>query len=263
MGALRATLLGTGTSTGIPVPTCTCEVCTSSDPRDHRLRCSCLVEVDGLSILIDAGPDLRTQCLKYGITRIDAVLVTHEHFDHVAGIDDLRGFLLKNRAPISVFAPPRTADILRLRMDYLFVDRSYPGVPALELVEMDDSFRVQSRFDGTTSQEIHCIDVQHGDLSINGFRIGDFGYVTDASGFPDASIARLSGVDTLILSALRRRPHPTHFSFEEAIAAARQIGARKTYFIHMTHDVLHARDDETLPDGIELAYDGMVVEVRQ
>jgi phosphoribosyl 1,2-cyclic phosphate phosphodiesterase len=258
---IRATLLGTGTSTGVPVPTCDCEVCRSSDPRDNRLRCSCLVEVDGLSILIDAGPDLRTQCLRYGIDYIDAVLLTHEHFDHVAGIDDLRGFLLRDRSPITVFARARTAEALRSRMDYIFVDRSYPGVPRLKLEEIADDFKVMSRNGRDQGVEVEPIDILHGSLPITGFRISDFAYVSDVSEIPKASLERLRGVDTLVMSALRREPHPTHFNFDEAIKAARSIGARKTYFIHMTHTVLHARDNARLPDGIELGYDGLVVEV--
>lgn len=258
---LKATLLGTGTSTGVPVPTCSCEVCTSSDVRDNRLRCSCLIEVGNLSILIDAGPDLRRQCLKLGIRRLDALLITHEHFDHVAGLDDLRAFHLDERTTIPVFANARTANVLRRRHDYIFVDGSYPGVPNLRLVDVDDTFQVKSRYGTNESVDVRCIDLFHGNLPITGFRIGDFAYLTDASGIPDYSIERLGGVDTLILSALRHEPHPTHFTFSEAIDAARLIGARKTYFIHMTHTILHARDNRSLPDGIELGYDGLVVEV--
>jgi phosphoribosyl 1,2-cyclic phosphate phosphodiesterase len=263
MGPVRATLLGTGTSTGIPVPACSCEVCTSSDPKDNRLRCSCLIEVAGLSILVDAGPDFRTQCLRYGIDRVDAVLITHEHFDHVAGLDDLRAFLLKDRSRMPVYASPRTADVLRDRLAYIFVDGSYPGVPNLQLVEVDDGFQVKGRSDAGTPVEVRCVDVFHGTLPIVGFRIGSFAYVTDASQIPESSLERLQGVDTLILSALRHEPHPTHFTFDEAVAAAHLIGARKTYFIHMTHSILHARDGQSLPKGVELGYDGLVVEVEQ
>ncbi len=261
--SIKATLLGTGTSTGIPVPTCSCEVCTSSDVRDNRLRCSCLIEVGNLSILIDASPDFRAQCLRLGIRRVDALLITHEHFDHVAGLDDLRAFHLHEPTAIPVFANARTAAVLRRRYDYIFVDGSYPGVPNLQLVEVDDMFQVRSRRGTNESVNVGCIDIFHGSLPITGFRIGDFAYLTDASRIPDSSIERLSGVDTLILSALRHEPHPTHFTFGEAIDTARLIGARKTYFIHMTHTILHARDSRSLPEGIELGYDGLIVEVRQ
>jgi phosphoribosyl 1,2-cyclic phosphate phosphodiesterase len=146
-------------------------------------------------------------------------------------------------------------------MDYIFVDRSYPGVPRLKLEEIADDFKVMSRNGRDQLVEVEPIDILHGSLPITGFRISDFAYVSDVSEIPKASFERLRGVDTLIMSALRREPHPTHFNFDEAIEAARSIGARKTYFIHMTHTVLHARDDALLPDGIELGYDGLVVEV--
>lgn len=259
--SIRATLLGTGTSTGIPVPTCSCEICTSTDPRDNRLRCSCLIEVGNLSILIDAGPDFRAQSLRSGLKRIDAVFITHEHFDHVAGLDDLRAFLLDEPASIPVFTNPRTAAVLRRRYDYIFVDGSYPGVPKLQLTEVGNTFRVTSRYATNESVDVGCFDILHGTLPVTGFRIGGFAYVTDASQIPKSSIERLRGVDTLILSALRHESHPTHFTFGEAINAARLIGARKTYFIHMTHSILHARDNSSLPEGIELGYDGLVMEV--
>ncbi|MFC2085740.1 MBL fold metallo-hydrolase [Bacteroidota bacterium] len=258
---MRVTLLGTGTSTGVPVPTCRCEVCTSSDVRDRRLRCSCLVEVENLSILVDAGPDFRAQCLSNGVSRIDAVLVSHEHFDHVAGLDDLRAFLLYDRSAMPIYTSARVAAALRNRLDYIFIDGSYPGIPNLELIEVEDKFEVSSRYGLDASVEVTCIDVFHGTLPITGFRIANFAYVTDVSQIPQSSIEKIRGVDTLVLSALRHETHPTHFTFEEAIAAARLIGARKTYFIHMTHSILHARDSSRLPDGFALGYDGLVLDV--
>ncbi len=243
------------------MPTCSCEVCTSSDPRDSRLRCSCLIEVNGLSILVDAGPDLRTQCLQFGVKRVDAVLITHEHFDHTAGLDDLRAFMLNNRTKLPVFASRRTTETLKRRFDYIFDNRRYPGVPNLELVSIDDTFTVKSRYGTDSMVEIECVEVMHGSLPITGFRIGRFAYLTDASHLPDRSTERLKRLDTLILSALRHEPHPTHFAFDEAIDAGRRIGARKTYFIHMTHSILHERDGSNLPAGFELGYDGLVVEV--
>jgi phosphoribosyl 1,2-cyclic phosphate phosphodiesterase len=254
---MKVTLLGTGTSTGIPVPTCSCEVCTSDDPRDRRMRCACLVELDGLSILIDAGPDLRAQCLTFGIQRIDAVLLTHEHFDHVAGLDDLRAFILRRRVPIPIFTSSRTAAILRKRMDYIFEDGSYPGVPKLDLVEVNSTFSVAGRYDQSDIVQVDCIEAFHGEMPVTGFRIGKFAYVTDVSRLPESSIRRLEGVDLLVLSALRLEPHPTHFTFDEAVAAAQRIGARKTYFVHMTHSILHGRESRRLPSGIELGYDGL------
>ncbi len=258
---LRVTLLGTGTSTGIPIPGCDCEVCTSDDPHDRRLRCACRIESDGLSVLIDTGPDLRQQCLTQGIRQVDAVLYTHEHFDHVAGLDDLRPFLIWNRTPLPCHAAHRTYDELRRRYDYIFVDGSYPGVPKLELHEITGPFNVSSRYGAPGVLNVVPVPAMHGELPIIGFRFGRFAYMTDVSDLPEASYGLLRDLDVLILSALRQQPHPTHFSFEEAISAAERIGAENTYFIHMTHNVLHRRDDAMLPDGVRLAYDGQVLEV--
>ena len=258
---LRVTLLGTGTSTGVPIPGCECEVCTSSDPRDGRLRCACYVRSGGISLLIDAGPDLRRQCLDNDIRAVDAVLFTHEHFDHVAGLDDLRPFLIWNRTPLPCYASEHTCDELRRRHDYIFVDGSYPGVPNLELHRIEGVVEVTSRYGKTGSLRVEPVAAYHGDLPILGFRIGRFAYMTDVSRIPDASYEKLSDLEVLVLSALRRQPHPTHFSFKEAVDAARRIGAENTYFVHMTHSILHARDEPLLPEGIWLAYDGMVLEV--
>jgi phosphoribosyl 1,2-cyclic phosphate phosphodiesterase len=258
---LRVTLLGTGTSTGIPVPGCGCEVCSSNDPRDRRLRCACYIQGDGLNLLVDTGPDLRTQCLQHDIRRVDAVLYTHEHFDHVAGLDDLRPFMIWNRTPLPCYATPRTCNELRRRYDYIFVDGSYPGVPKLELNEIRDQLEIGSRYDEDASLIVLPVPAFHGDLPILGFRIGRFAYMTDVSRLPEASYDLLKGLSVLVLSALRPTPHPTHFSVPEAIDAARRIGAEKTYFIHMTHNILHGRDDSALPDGVQLGYDGLVLEV--
>lgn len=218
------------------------------------------MEVDGLSILIDAGPDFRQQSLTHGIRRIDAVLITHEHFDHVGGIDDLRPYLIWNRARMPVCASPRAAEILRKRMDYIFVDGSYPGVPNLDLIEIQDSFTINRRDEDGRSVDVNCLPAFHGDLPVIGFRIEDFAYVTDASRLPDETFDRLLGLETLVLSALRFEPHPTHATIDEAVQTATRIGARKTYFIHMTHSILHARDSERLPPGIEFGYDGLEIE---
>lgn len=259
--ALRATLLGTGTSTGIPIPGCDCEVCRSSDPRDKRLRCACYIRTGDLGLLIDTGPDLRQQCLTYDIRRLDAVLYTHEHFDHVAGLDDLRPFLIWNRTPLPCYASKHTCSELRRRYDYIFVDGSYPGVPRLDLREAEGAFEATSRYENGGSVRVEMVPAFHGDLPITGYRIGAFAYMTDVSALPEVAFEMLEGLEVLVLSALRRTPHPTHFSFEEAVDAARRIGAQNTYFIHMTHSVLHARDEPALPDGIGLGYDGMVLEV--
>ena len=259
---MRVTLLGTGTSTGIPVIGCSCRVCTSDDPLDRRTRCACHVEVDGLHLIIDTGPDFRRQALREGIDRVDAVLFTHHHFDHVVGLDDLRPFFFGNKRPLPCYARDNTAKVLRRMFTYIFCDGSYPGVPRLSLREIDGPFTVTSRYGQAGSVPVEPIDVMHGDLPAYGYRIGSFAYVTDTSHIPEESFARLEGLDVLVLDALRRKEHPTHFNFDDAVAAARRIGARQTYFIHMTHSILHAEDTARLPDGIDLGYDGLSFECR-
>ena len=258
---LTVTLLGTGTSTGVPVIGCACPVCRSADPRDRRTRCACLVEAGGLTILIDAGPDFRTQALREGFRRIDAVLFTHHHFDHIVGLDDLRPFFFENRRPIPCFARDNTAAVLRRMFAYIFCDGTYPGVPNLSLHEVDAPFVVESRYGTGAAVRVTPLDARHGDLPILGYRIGRFAYLTDTNYLPEATLEQLHGLDVLVLDALRHRPHKTHFTIEEAVATARRIGARQTYFVHMTHDVGHAEEDARLPDGINLGYDGLSFEV--
>jgi phosphoribosyl 1,2-cyclic phosphate phosphodiesterase len=259
--ALTATLLGTGTSTGVPVIGCDCDVCTSSDPRDARTRCACYIEVGDMGLLIDTGPDFRQQALREDISRIDAVCYTHHHFDHVVGIDDLRPFFRRNRRVMPCYAHADTAAVLRSNYDYIFGADPYPGAANVELHVVDRPFRVPSRTGEEASVPVDPVLLRHGDLPVYGYRLGRFAYLTDASSIPEASYEQLQGIDTLVLDALRARPHPTHFSFEEAVAAARRIGARNTYFVHMTHNARHAEADARLPDDIHLAYDGLTVDV--
>lgn len=258
---MKVRLLGTGTSTGIPVIGCTCPVCTSTDPRDCRLRCSCYLEVDGVHLVIDTGPDFRQQALTYEIPRVDAVLLTHHHFDHVVGLDDLRPFCFGSDAPIPCYARSNTAAVIERMFGYVFHDGSYPGVPNLELRTVTKSFEVESRFDANARTTIQPIEVDHGDLTMLGFRIGRFAYVTDTNNIPDSSIRLLDDLEVLVLDALRDRPHPTHYTIDEAVDVARQIGARRTYLVHMTHTVPHAETNARLPDGIALAYDGLELDI--
>ena len=255
--SMKVTLLGTGTSTGVPVIGCSCNVCRSTDPRDERTRCACHIEVGDLSIIIDTGPDLRRQALREDIRRVDAVLFTHHHFDHVVGLDDLRPFFFGNKQPIPCYAPPGTARVLRQVFQYVFDDGTYPGVSKLTLHEVTGTFEVRSRYEPGRVVQVEPIDVFHGEMPLYGYRIGRFAYLTDVSQIPEHSFPKLKNLDVLVLDALRREPHPTHFSFDEAVAAAQRIGARQTYFIHMTHSVLHAEEDAQLPDGINLGYDGL------
>ncbi len=254
---MRLTFLGTGTSMGVPVIGCRCAVCTSPDPRNKRLRTSALLQVDGLNVLFDAGPDLRQQALAVGLTRLDAVLLTHAHADHVSGLDDLRPLNFAQRAAIPLYGTAPTLGMVRERFSYAFTNTSDGSTrPALELVEID----------GTTPFTIGSVtivpfNVQHGTWTITGFRVGGLGYVTDASAIPAESLAHLRGLDVLVLNALRLAPHPTHLSLDQALAVIDELRPRRALLVHMTHDIDHGATNALLPEHVRLAYDGQVVEL--
>ncbi len=248
---MRVILLGTGTSHGIPMIGCDCPVCTSTDPHDQRTRPSAYLDLGRAGLLIDAAPELRIQCLRSEIRRIDAVLLTHHHADHIAGLDDVRQFNSFREGRIPCYAAPGTLEIARRMFDYAFVDDpDYPSSkPDLALKPIDGPFELG----GETFVPIR---LYHGQLAILGFRAGGFAYCTDCSQIPPESFRLLEGLDVLVLDALRRTPHPTHFNLEQAIEAARRIGARETYFTHIAHELKHAETNAELPDGMELAFDG-------
>ena len=261
---MKVTLLGTGTSTGIPIIGCTCQTCRSTDLRDTRLRSACHVQYDDLSIVIDTGPDFRQQMLHHGITHIDAVLWTHHHFDHIFGLDDLRPFGFQVAAPMPCYTHPNSAKVLRNMFSYAFsAPRKQANVPRLVLHAETRAFRVTSRKNSGSSVRVMPVEVAHGSLKINGYRIGKFAYLTDTSHIPSRGFERLRGTEVLVLNALRHTPHPKHFSVSEAIEIARQVGARQTVLTHLTHDIVHERDSAALPNGITLGYDGMVLDVDQ
>ncbi len=258
---LTVTLLGTGTSTGVPVLGCQCEVCTSDDPHDTRTRCSCYVRVGEMGILFDTGPDFRQQALRENVDRIDAVCYTHHHFDHVVGLDDLRPFFFENKREMPCYMHPDTASVMRDNYDYIFGTDPYPGAANVAIEKITGPFSVPSRYDDSAPVPVDPILLYHGQTPVYGYRIGDFAYLTDVSRIPEASYEALHDIDVLVLDALRPDPHPTHFSFDEAVTVARRIGARQTYFVHMTHNVPHAEANARLPDDIQLAYDGLTVDV--
>ena len=253
---IAVTFLGTGTSTGVPVVGCRCAVCTSDDPRNQRLRQSVKIEANGKHFLIDTTPDLRLQLLRHPIPRLDFVLFTHSHSDHLMGLDDIRPFNFWQRETIHAFASPHTAKAIRRAFSYIWNDSQIGGgKPQLELHEVEEVFT----HDGV---EITPIPVSHGEWTILGYRIGNFAYITDTNGIPDSSMRLLEGIEVLALDGLRPAPpHPTHFTIDEAIAAARRIGAKQTFLIHLTHDIDHETFDATLPEGVKLAWDGMKVQV--
>ncbi len=254
----NVTLLGTGTSDGIPVLGCGCEVCTSKDPRDKRLRCSAYVFSDqGDHILIDCGPDFRIQALQYHIEQIDSLLISHAHFDHVGGIDELRQINRLMQSPIQVYGLPRHINEIRERVSYLFRDTQRGGGKAQIALNYLESG--QHHLLGDTP--ILTLPVTHGSLEILGFRMGGLVYITDASFLSKDTMNLISDPrpQILILNALRFRPHSTHFNIEQSIQIAEQVRADKTYFIHMTHDILHERVEAELPDNIHLGWDGLTL----
>jgi len=252
---MRITMLGTGTSTGVPVPTCTCVVCVSEDEKDHRLRPSALLEWDETSLLIDTSPDLRQQALRHSISRIDAVLYTHSHADHVLGLDELRLYNWKQGGSVPVFGSRLTLDSLARTFWYVFEPGSSEHTcPAIELNAIDRPFE----FNG---KQVTPIPALHESLPVFGYRIEGFAYLTDVSEIPATSYDLLGDLDLLVLNALRDRPHPAHFDLQRAVAEARRIGARRTLFTHMSHEVHHATTSPALPAGIELAFDGLRTEV--
>lgn len=252
---MRVTFLGSGTSTGVPVVGCHCAVCSSTDPLNKRLRQSVKIEASGRTFLIDTTPDLRTQLLRDPIARLDFLLFTHSHSDHLMGLDDIRPFNFRQREPITAFANASTVAAIRRAFSYIWdTSQNGGGKPQLSLEVIEGPFE----YEGVS---IVPIPVAHGDWTIYGYRIGPFAYLTDTNGIPAASRALLEGIETLAIDGLRPSPHhPTHFTVPEAIEAARAIGAKTTYLIHLSHEIDHGPFEKTLPPGFRLAFDGLTLE---
>ncbi|MCY4234354.1 MAG: MBL fold metallo-hydrolase [Bacteroidetes bacterium] len=256
---MRITLLGTGTSVGIPMIGCDCETCHSIDPKDQRLRTACHIQVGELSIIIDTGPDFRQQMLRANIRKIDSVLWTHHHYDHIMGLDDLRPYFFECFAPMACFAHRDSIESLKRIFPYIWgSSRMYPGT--LNLFIADRPFMITSRYGSSEQIEVIPIEVFHGSLQLNGYRMGNFAYVTDVSHIPEPEYTKLEGLDLLVLDALRPLKHPRHFSINEAIEVAFRIKAKQTVFTHMAHQVLHDRENAQLPESMLLGYDGMLLE---
>lgn len=252
---MRLTILGSGTSMGVPVIGCGCAVCTSSDPHNHRLRTSALLQHDDTTILIDAGPDLRTQVLRQRLSRLDAVLLTHAHVDHIGGIDDLRPFTMRHAGSLPIYGDDHTLSRVRHMFDYAFDPApSLSTRPSLETRLLNGGITVGGL-------RITPFRVMHGSHAITGYRCGPLAYITDASSLPPETMRLLTGLDVLVINALRFKPHPLHLSVEQALAVVDELQPRRAYFIHITHDLDHATVNAQLPSHAQLAYDGQVIEV--
>jgi phosphoribosyl 1,2-cyclic phosphate phosphodiesterase len=253
----RVTFLGTGTSHGVPMIGCRCATCTSADPRDQRLRPSIFVELaTGGALVVDTAPDFRTQALRFGVLRVDAVLFTHPHADHLLGLDEIRRFNALQRAVIPCYGNPETIAEVRRVFAYAFEPRQAGGgVPQLDLRPTTGPFEVA----GTT---VTPVPVWHGQLPIHGYRVGAFAYLTDCSRIPDESWPLLDGVRTLVVGALRHRPHPTHFTVAQALDVVARVRPERALLTHIAHDLGHAATSDDLPPGVELAYDGLIVGIE-
>jgi phosphoribosyl 1,2-cyclic phosphate phosphodiesterase len=251
---LKVTFLGTGTSQGIPLIGCPCQVCVSKDPMDKRLRSSVFIEINGINLIIDTGPDFRQQMLREEVKQLDAVIFTHSHKDHTAGFDDIRAFNYIQKRAMDVFANDEVETALKRDFHYIFDEFKYPGVPDIVLHHIENK---PFEFKGIT---IIPILVHHFKMPVFGFRINDFTYITDANSIGEAEMEKIKGTKYLVLNALRREKHISHFNLEEAIALAKEIGAEHTYFTHISHQLgLHKNVNQELPEGIQLAFDGLKI----
>lgn len=250
----RLVVLGSGTSTGVPMQGCDCPTCRSEDPRDTRWRASVLLEDGDARFVVDTPPEFRLQCLREGVDSLDAVFLTHSHADHISGLDDVRLFTLYGGGPVPVHADTHTCDVVRVRYSYIFRDAP-PGVsrPRIDLRAVTEPVRVGG-------MEVVPVPVMHGTEPVLGYRTGDLAYVTDVSSVPEASKALLADLDVLILDAVRPDPHPTHFCLDEALATVEELAPRRAWFTHLSHRMNHAETSASLPEGVGLLHDGMRID---
>lgn len=252
---MKLTFLGTGTSCGVPTIGCECYTCTSKDPHDKRLRCSALLETEQTRLLIDCGPDFRQQIMTQSFRKIDGILITHAHYDHMGGMDDIRPYC--QFGEINVYADPLACQGMLQMLPYCFAEHRYPGVPAIQLHQIEKHHPFQ-----IGDLQIMPFEVMHHDLPILGFRIGSLTYITDMKSIREEEITFIKGCETLVVNALRNTPHHSHQTLSEAVDFARRIGARQTWLIHSSHDIgRHNEVNAQLPSDIQLAYDGQVIEV--
>lgn len=255
MSSMRVSMLGTGTSHGIPVIACGCAVCRSDDPRNKRTRASAAVQVNGVTLLLDTATEMRLQVLRAGIERVDAVLYTHFHADHVSGLDDLKAFNAVLGGPLPCFGNASTEANLRARYEFAFAGTPWIGaIPHVTFGVVEEPFEF-------LSLRLTPVPIRHGRIMACGWRVGDFAYLTDTNGIPPASMRLLQGLELMIVDGLRYRPHPTHFSIAEAVEAIQELRPRRALLTHLNHDVDHATLSAELPAGIEAAYDGQLIEL--
>jgi len=258
---VKLTFLGTGTSFGVPQIGCHCAVCHSPDPRDKRTRVGALVETDlGTRLLIDTPPELRLQLIAAAVDRVDAVLFTHDHADHIHGVDDIRAFTVRRDAPLPMFGAPDTLDRLMQRFPYIFDSRVRP-LPGTSKPEGDARPLRDREAVAIGDAIVHAVALPHGSVSVLGFRIGALAYVTDAKSVPDDALETLRGARVLVVNALFHKQHPTHLSISDALTVAERVGAERTYLTHLTHENFHADLEAELPRGVSPAFDGLVVKV--
>lgn len=253
---MKITFLGTGTSQGVPVITCSCDICTSSNPKDNRLRTSILIESEKATVVVDTGPDFRYQMLRAKVKTLSAIVYTHEHKDHTAGLDDIRAFNYSENRKTKIYAHPRVQQAIKREFSYIFSDVKYPGIPKLEFIDIDkEKFIIDDI-------EMQPIEVMHYRLPVLGFRIKDFVYITDAKTIDEKEIEKIQNCKILVLNALQIEPHISHFTLEEALEMIAKIKPETAYLTHISHRLgKHNEVSSELPKNVFLAYDGLVLEI--